>query len=146
MANPAFHRPDMPGLQPVAETKVNNTPALRPEPLLRVSDGEMPDRIFKYAMVACGMAVLGLLALIILLRPGRAAAGSRRTADASPPAQLPERIWLVGVGVLFGGGGVWLLYRASETRYSLDLLFGLISTIFAGFCLLSVATGRWKKV
>ena len=65
MANPAFHRPDMPGLQPVAETKVNNTPPLRPEPLLRVSDGEMPDRIFKYAMVACGMAVLGLLALII---------------------------------------------------------------------------------
>src|SRR3984957_12095911 len=65
MANPAFHRPDMPGLQPVAETKVNNTPAPRPEPLLRVSDGEMPDRLFKYAMVACGMAVLGLLALII---------------------------------------------------------------------------------
>src|SRR5580698_9628217 len=65
MANPAFHRPDMPGLQPVAETKVNNTPAPRPEPLLRVSDWELPDRLFKYAMVACGMAVLGLLALII---------------------------------------------------------------------------------
>src|SRR5580692_9600943 len=65
MANPAFHRPDMPGLQPVAETKVNTTSVLRPEPLLRVSDGETPDRIFKYAMVACGMAVLGLLALII---------------------------------------------------------------------------------
>src|ERR1700722_11141041 len=64
MANPAFHRPDMPGLQPVAATKVT-TSAPRPEPLLRVSDGEMPDRIFKYAMVACGMAVLGLLALII---------------------------------------------------------------------------------
>src|SRR5271167_4394789 len=69
MANPAFHRPDMPGLQPVAETKVNTTS----EPLLRVSDGEMPDRIFKYAMVACGLAVLGLLALIIfelVLRSG----------------------------------------------------------------------------
>jgi phosphate transport system permease protein len=64
MANPAFHRPDMPGLQPVAATKVT-TSAPRPEPLLRVSDGEMPDRIFKYLMVACGMAILGLLGLII---------------------------------------------------------------------------------
>src|SRR5580692_10230853 len=64
MANPAFHRPDMPGLQPIAATKVT-TSAPRPEPMLRVSDGEMPDRIFKYLMVACGMAILGLLALII---------------------------------------------------------------------------------
>jgi phosphate transport system permease protein len=32
---------------------------------LRASDGELPDRLFKYAMVACGMAVLGLLGLII---------------------------------------------------------------------------------
>src|ERR1700678_1490815 len=64
MANPAFHRPDMPGLQPIAATKVTASAPL-PEPLLRVSDGEMPDRIFKYLMVACGMAVLGLVALII---------------------------------------------------------------------------------
>src|SRR6202021_171741 len=64
MANPAFHRPDMPGLQPIAATKVT-TSAPRPDPMLRVSGGEMPDRIFKYLMVACGMAVLGLLALII---------------------------------------------------------------------------------
>src|SRR6202522_1609359 len=64
MANPAFHRPDMPGLQPIAATKVTPS-APRPEPLLRVSDGEMPDRIFKYLMVVCGRAVLGLLALII---------------------------------------------------------------------------------
>jgi phosphate transport system permease protein len=65
MANPAFHRPDMPGPQPVGETKVTVGPALQAEPLLRASSGELPDRIFKYAMVACGMAVLGLLALII---------------------------------------------------------------------------------
>jgi phosphate transport system permease protein len=65
MANPAFHRPDMPGLQPVGDTKVTTAPVLRAEPLLRASDGELPDRLFKYAMVACGMAVLGLLALII---------------------------------------------------------------------------------
>lgn len=55
----------MPGLQPVGETKVTTAPVLRAEPLLRASDGELPDRLFKYAMVACGMAVLGLLALII---------------------------------------------------------------------------------
>jgi phosphate transport system permease protein len=55
----------MPGLQPVGDTKVTTAPTLRAEPLLRASDGELPDRLFKYAMVACGMAVLGLLALII---------------------------------------------------------------------------------
>jgi phosphate transport system permease protein len=65
MANPAFRRPDMPGLQPVGETKVTAGPVLHVEPLLRASGGELPDRIFKYAMVACGMAVLGLLGLII---------------------------------------------------------------------------------
>jgi phosphate transport system permease protein len=65
MANPAFRRPDMPGPQPVGETKVTAGPVLQAEPLLRASSGELPDRIFKYVMVACGMAVLGLLALII---------------------------------------------------------------------------------
>ena len=33
--------------------------------LLHASDGEVPDRIFKSAMTACGVAVLGVLALII---------------------------------------------------------------------------------
>ncbi len=65
MANPAFHRPDMRTLQPAGETKVTTASVLRAEPLLRASDGELPDCLFKYAMVACGMAVLGLLALII---------------------------------------------------------------------------------
>jgi phosphate transport system permease protein len=66
MANSAFRRPDMPGLQPVVETKVTASPVLQAKPLLlRASSGELPDRIFKYAMVACGMAVLGLLGLII---------------------------------------------------------------------------------
>ncbi|HEY6337802.1 MAG TPA: phosphate ABC transporter permease subunit PstC [Candidatus Sulfotelmatobacter sp.] len=65
MANPAFHRPDMSGPQPVGETKVIPASALREEPLLRASDGELPDRLFHYAMVACGLAVLGILALIV---------------------------------------------------------------------------------
>src|SRR5271165_6034480 len=65
MANPAFRRPDMPGPQPIGETKVTAGPVLQAEPLQQASSGELPDRIFKYAMVACGLAVLGLLALII---------------------------------------------------------------------------------
>jgi phosphate transport system permease protein len=38
---------------------------LRTPPLRQASSGEVPDRIFKYAMVACGVAVLGILVLII---------------------------------------------------------------------------------
>ena len=34
-------------------------------PLLRPSSGELPDRIFKSAMTACGLAVLGVLVLIV---------------------------------------------------------------------------------
>lgn len=34
-------------------------------PLLRASTGELPDRIFKSAMTACGVAVLGVLVLIV---------------------------------------------------------------------------------
>jgi phosphate transport system permease protein len=64
MANPALPRPDMPGPQPVAQTKVTAVPAV-PAPLLHFSDGAMPDRVFKFAMTACGLGVLGVLALII---------------------------------------------------------------------------------
>src|SRR5208282_4129119 len=65
MANPAFRRPDMPGPQPVEETKVMSPPAGRPNPLLRTAGGEVPDRIFKWAMTICGLAVLGVLVLIV---------------------------------------------------------------------------------
>jgi phosphate transport system permease protein len=54
----------MPGPQPVEETKVTAVPA-PPAPLLRTSSGELPDRIFKSAMTACGLAVLCVLGLII---------------------------------------------------------------------------------
>ena len=65
MANPAFPRPDMPGPQPVEGTKVTPVSAASAAPLLQVSGGEIPDQIFKLAMSVCGLAVLGILALIV---------------------------------------------------------------------------------
>ena len=64
MANPAFPRPDMPGPQPVAGTKVT-TEAVQRTPLLRSSGSNSADRVFKWAMTACGLAVLGVLFLIV---------------------------------------------------------------------------------
>jgi phosphate transport system permease protein len=64
MANPAFPRPDMPGPQPVAAAKVN-ADAVQSKPLLRTSGGEVADRAFKSAITACGLAVLGVLVLIV---------------------------------------------------------------------------------
>src|SRR5580765_34781 len=64
MANPAFPRPDMPGPQPVAAAKVSGEAAGQ-APLLRTSGGEAGDRIFQSAITACGLAVLGVLVLIV---------------------------------------------------------------------------------
>jgi phosphate transport system permease protein len=65
MANPALPRPDMPGPQPVEETKVTAS-SVRPAGLLKhASGGEVPDRVFKAAMTACALAVLGVLVLIV---------------------------------------------------------------------------------
>ena len=64
MANRAFSRPDMSGPQPVAATNVTSA-AVRRRPLLQTSSGEVPDRIFKAAITACGLAVLGVLVLIV---------------------------------------------------------------------------------
>lgn len=63
MANRAFSRPDMSGPQPVAATNVSASEVER-RPLLGTSTGEGPDRIFKSAITACGLAVLGVLVLI----------------------------------------------------------------------------------
>jgi phosphate transport system permease protein len=54
----------MPGPQPVEDAEVKVRTAARPL-LLRASGGEVPDQIFKYAMTACGVAILGMLALIV---------------------------------------------------------------------------------
>jgi phosphate transport system permease protein len=55
----------MPGPQPVEETKVTDAPVYPAAPLLRAAGGEVPDRIFKSAMTLCGLAVLGVLVLIV---------------------------------------------------------------------------------
>lgn len=55
----------MPGPQPVEGTKVTSVSAQRAAPLLQASGGEVPDRIFKSAMTVCGVAVLGVLVLIV---------------------------------------------------------------------------------
>jgi phosphate transport system permease protein len=73
MANPAFHRPDMTGPQPVELTKVTAARVSEAVPLSRASSGEVPDRIFRFAMLACGLSVLGVLVLIVyelVLRSG----------------------------------------------------------------------------
>jgi phosphate transport system permease protein len=64
MATPAFPRPDMSGPQPVAATNVTAQTVQR-SLLLRTSSGEIPDRIFKWLITACGVAVLGVLVLIV---------------------------------------------------------------------------------
>src|SRR5580704_16440367 len=65
MANPAFHRPDMLGPQPAETTKLTAvSPVGVVAPHLR-ADGETGDRIFKFLMLLCGLAVLGVLALIV---------------------------------------------------------------------------------
>ncbi|HEX4784125.1 MAG TPA: phosphate ABC transporter permease subunit PstC [Candidatus Sulfotelmatobacter sp.] len=65
MANKALPRPDMPGPQPVEGTKVTSVAVLGPAPLLKSARGEVADRIFKSAMTLCGLAVLGVLILIV---------------------------------------------------------------------------------
>ena len=55
----------MPGPQPLEDTKVTSVAAHRAEPLLQASSSEVPDRVFRSAMTACGLAVLGVLVLIV---------------------------------------------------------------------------------
>jgi phosphate transport system permease protein len=55
----------MPGPQPVEGTKVTSVSLHRAAPLLHISGGEVPDRIFRAAMTACGLAVLAVLILIV---------------------------------------------------------------------------------
>jgi phosphate transport system permease protein len=74
MALPARPRPDMPSPQPVEATKVSDVSSVgrRPPVFLRAG-GEIGDKIFKSAMVLCGLAVLGTLVLIVyelVLRSG----------------------------------------------------------------------------
>src|SRR6202142_4134400 len=75
MASPVLPQPDMPAPQPVEATKVSSFPPAgrRAEPFLRGTSGETGDRVFKVAMLLCGLAVLAMLALIVyelVLRSG----------------------------------------------------------------------------
>ena len=65
MANPAFPRPDMSGPQSVAAAKVTADSAQSKPLLLQTSSGEGSDRVFQSAIMACGLAVLGVLLLIV---------------------------------------------------------------------------------
>jgi phosphate transport system permease protein len=65
----------MSGPQPIETTKVNNLPLVesRTASLLRGSTGETGDRLFKFIMLLCGLAVLATLGLIVyqlILRSG----------------------------------------------------------------------------
>jgi len=75
MAFSALPRPDMPAPQPVEATKVRSLPPTGRQagPLLRGGSGETGDQIFKFAILMCGLAVLGMLGLIVyelMLRSG----------------------------------------------------------------------------
>jgi len=65
MAIPASPRPDMPGPQPVETKTVISVQAGRVPLSLSASTGEVPDQIFRSAMTICGLAVLGVLVLIV---------------------------------------------------------------------------------
>jgi phosphate transport system permease protein len=75
MAFSALPRPDMRATQPVEAKKVSDLPPAgkRAAPGLRGSGGEAGDRVFKFAMLLCGLAVLAMLVLIVyelVLRSG----------------------------------------------------------------------------
>jgi phosphate transport system permease protein len=65
MANQAVPRPPLTGPQPIAGQQVKAKGEARTSLLLHASSGELADRLFSLAMMACALAVLGLLALIV---------------------------------------------------------------------------------
>src|SRR5579863_5366732 len=112
MASTASPRPDMPGPQPVDSAKITAGPAKASAPLLRASTGEIPDRIFAAAMTVCGLAVLGILVLIVY--------------------QLTERSSLSwhAFGLKFFGGSEW--DPVNEQFGALPFIYGtLVSSALA---------------
>jgi phosphate transport system permease protein len=61
MANQALPRPRLTGPQPVVEQEVKK----RLNPLTKASDGVLADRVFGWAMRACALVVVAILALIV---------------------------------------------------------------------------------
>jgi len=65
MADPAFGAPRLSGPQPVAQSEVIAGARSQSEPLIKAGSGYLSDSLFEIAMLACGVCVLGLVALII---------------------------------------------------------------------------------
>jgi len=122
MANPAFPRPDMPGPQSVEGTKVTSVSAPQAAALLRASGGEVPDRIFKSAMTVCGLAVIGVLVLIVY----ELVSGSRLSWHA--------------FGFKFFAGSDW--NPVSEQFGALPFIYGtLVSSLLALVMAVPLAVG-----
>src|ERR1700722_7174225 len=65
MANRALGAPRLPGPQPIAKPQVVPNSETIPEPLLTAGSSRVADGIFHFAMLACGLCVLALVALIV---------------------------------------------------------------------------------
>jgi phosphate transport system permease protein len=112
----------MPGPQPVEETKVTSASAHRAAPLLQASGGEVPDRIFKAVMTLCGLAVLGVLVLIV----SELISGSGLSWHA--------------FGFKFFGGSDW--NPVSEQFGALPFIYGtLVSSLLALIIAVPLAVG-----
>jgi phosphate transport system permease protein len=112
----------MPGPQPVEGTKVTSAAAQAATPLLKTSSGEVPDRIFKSAMTICGLAVLGVLILIVF----ELISGSRLSWHA--------------FGFKFFAGNDW--NPVSEKFGALPFIYGtLVSSILALLIAVPLAVG-----
>ena len=75
MAIPSLPRPHMRGPEPVESAKVSDVPAARKRSFAFFHEigGETGDRVFKFLMLLCGLAVLATLGLIVyqlVLRSG----------------------------------------------------------------------------
>jgi phosphate transport system permease protein len=65
MSNQALGAPRLPGPQPVPSKVEKVDAAAHSRPLQGASSGALADRAFHFAMLACGLSVLALVALII---------------------------------------------------------------------------------
>jgi phosphate transport system permease protein len=65
MANQALGAPLLPGPQPVEKSDVVAMPKAPAQPLITAGSSHIADRIFYFAMLACGLCVLALVGLIV---------------------------------------------------------------------------------
>ena len=65
MANRALGARPLTSPEVAVRPTLTSKPSVKPEPLIKDSGGQWADRTFQFAMLACGLAVLLLVALII---------------------------------------------------------------------------------